>query len=196
MKIDLHVHASERSACSVSGEEDMIRAAASRGLDALVFMDHHCLVPQDHLDELNRRFAPFRIFGGVEITLNEEEDILVLGVRDPRLEDRDWCIRDLYSLVRAHNGWMALAHPFRYKNMVNFDLTEYPPDAIEIRSSNTGPEKQKQIETLAKTTGARIICTSDAHIASRAGLFYIELNGSPESEAELARMLREGDFRA
>ncbi|MGD9873764.1 MAG: PHP domain-containing protein [Kiritimatiellia bacterium] len=196
MKIDLHVHASERSACSVSGEEDMIRAAASRGLDALVFMDHHCLVPQDHLNELNAKYAPFRVFGGVEITLNEEEDILVLGVREPRLEERNWNVADLHAFVRAHNGWMALAHPFRYKNIVNFDLTKYPPDAIEIRSSNIAAEKHKRIEELIGLSGSRTICTSDAHIANRAGLYYVELNGNPENEIDLVRMLRAGEFRA
>jgi len=196
MKIDLHVHASERSACSVSGEEDMIRAAASRGLDALVFMDHHCLVPESRLQELNREFAPFRIFGGVEITLGEEEDILVLGVRDPKLEQRNWTMPDLHAFVRARGGWMALAHPFRYKNIVNFDIEKYPPDAIEVRSSNIAAGNLKRIEALLGLTGLPAICTSDAHIANRAGLYYVELDQTPADEAELARLLRARKFSA
>lgn len=194
MKIDLHVHASERSACSVSGEEDMIRSAASRGLDALVFMDHHCLVPMSRLEELNREFAPFRIFGGVEITLNEEEDILVLGVRDPKLEQRNWTMPDLHAFVRARGGWMALAHPFRYRDFIGFDIKQYPPDAIEVRSSNIAAGNLKRIEALLGLTGLPAICTSDAHIANRAGLYYVELDKTPADEADLARQLQAGNF--
>lgn len=40
MKIDLHVHSSERSACGQAGEEEQIEAAMAAGLNALVFTDH------------------------------------------------------------------------------------------------------------------------------------------------------------
>ncbi|HSQ39581.1 MAG TPA: hypothetical protein VLM78_05425, partial [Anaerolineales bacterium] len=64
-----------------------------RGLDALVITDHALLVPAEHIQALNRQYAPFRIFGGIEITVQEEEDLLVLGVHDPLLESLRWIIR-------------------------------------------------------------------------------------------------------
>ncbi len=79
MKIDLHVHASERSSCAVSGEESQIRAAIAAGLDGIAFTDHHRLVNPQRLEQLRQRYAPFKIYTGIEITANKE-DWLVFGV--------------------------------------------------------------------------------------------------------------------
>ncbi|MBE9507716.1 MAG: PHP domain-containing protein, partial [Chloroflexi bacterium] len=111
MKIDLHVHAKERSDCAIDGEEEIIRAAIAYGLGGLAFTDHQRLVPPERLAELNRRYAPFRVFGGIEITLLDGEDMLVLGVHDRELEARDWNYQDLFGFVREQNGFLALAHP-------------------------------------------------------------------------------------
>jgi histidinol phosphatase-like PHP family hydrolase len=67
MKTDLHVHAKERSACGQSSEEEMIQAALACGLDGLAFTDHHRLVSPARLEELNRAYASFRVFCGIEI---------------------------------------------------------------------------------------------------------------------------------
>ena len=39
------------------------RAAIAFGLDGLAFTDHGRLVPEARLRELNRQYAPFRVFG-------------------------------------------------------------------------------------------------------------------------------------
>ena len=79
MRIDLHVHSSQRSGCARSTEAEQIAAARRRGLDALAFTDHHRLVPPEHLERLNDLHAPFRIFSGIEIEVAEEH-LVVLGV--------------------------------------------------------------------------------------------------------------------
>jgi len=45
MKIDLHVHTTERSLCADSSEQEQILTAIERGLDAIVITDHGRLVP-------------------------------------------------------------------------------------------------------------------------------------------------------
>ena len=72
-KVDLHVHTSERSPCAIASEDEQIRAAIAAGLDAIFITDHHRLVPVEQLDALNRTFAPFRIFGGIEVTSQGED---------------------------------------------------------------------------------------------------------------------------
>ena len=131
MKIDLHVHTLERSPCAVSSEEEQILTAIARGLDALVFTDHARLVPSEHIEALNRRYAPFRIFGGTEITVREKEDLLVVGVHDPALETQTWTYPELHAFVRDRGGWLALAHPFRYHPEIVIDVAQYLPDALE-----------------------------------------------------------------
>jgi predicted metal-dependent phosphoesterase TrpH len=81
IKIDLHVHAKERSVCSKVSEEEMIQTAIDAGLDAIVFTDHNKLTPKRTLNKLNRQFAPFRIFGGIEVSIKNEH-IIVLGIYD------------------------------------------------------------------------------------------------------------------
>ena len=116
MKIDLHVHASERSGCSSASEEDQIQKAIELGLDALVFTDHGLLMPEERAKELNDKYAPFRIFRGIEIGIlfrhdERDEDFLVLGVYDPLIEKRKWKYKDLYKFVDDNGGYIAIAHP-------------------------------------------------------------------------------------
>jgi VanZ family protein len=194
MKIDLHVHSRERSACGRSGEEEMIRAAAARGLDGLAFTDHHCLVPTERLAELNRRYTPFRVFGGVEVSVVEGEDVLVLGVRDPALKSRDWFYSDLFTFVHARAGFLVLAHPFRYHDTIQVDIEHYPPDAIELCSKNTRASDEPRIREIAERFGLRPLCNSDAHEAKHVGLYHNQLGRTPRDERELLEVLRAGDY--
>lgn len=194
MKIDLHVHAKERSACGQSSEEEMIRAAIAYGLDGLAFTDHQRLVPLERLAELNRVYAPFRVFGGIEITVAEGEDVLVFGVHDATLETRQWAYPDLFAFVRRRGGFLALAHPFRFRDAINIDIEEYPLDAIEIHSRNIGACDEPQILTTLERLGLRPLCNSDAHTADHVGIYYNRLERVPQDEAELLEILRAGAY--
>ena len=195
MKIDLHVHASERSGCSVSGEEEIIRAAIGFGLDGMAFSDHQLLVPPERLAELNVKFAPFRIFSGIEIHTIEEEDVLVIGVNDPRVEKRVWAYPALYDFVRDRAGFLAVAHPFRYRDTVNLDFRERVPDALEVSSFNIRPEREPLIRALAKQLGCGLICSSDAHSADLVGVCRLDVEGEPADNTGLVRLLKSGRYR-
>jgi histidinol phosphatase-like PHP family hydrolase len=194
MKIDLHVHTSERSQCARSGEEKMIQAAIAHGIDGLAFTDHHMLVPLEWLEQLNRRYAPFRIFGGIEISVTEGEDLLVLGVHDPALESREWAYPALYDFVREREGFLILAHPFRFRDRIALDLERFPPDAMEIRSNNTREEDETKICFRAGRFGLRLICSSDAHRAKDVGMYFCHLGREPQDERELLDILRAGRY--
>lgn len=195
MKIDIHVHASERSGCSVSSEHDLIRSAMDYGLDALVFTDHSRLMSAEHGDELNRQYAPFRIFSGVEITTNESEDILVFGIRDQRLEDPSWGYADLHRFVRTHGGFMVLAHPFRYRDFVHASIYELPPDAVELHSCNIQPETSPRIQDLAHDLSLPLTCASDAHEADNVGKYFIRLGEVPDNDRMLIDLLQARNYR-
>jgi predicted metal-dependent phosphoesterase TrpH len=193
MKIDLHVHSSQRSACGQANDEAQVRAAIAAGLDAMFFTDHHRFVPLPQLEALNHRFAPFRIFSGIEITC-QGEDFLVLGVRDPSLESDQWQYPDLYRFVRQHGGFLALAHPFRYRKNIAVDCDRLPPNAVEICSANTPPAARPQIRSLAQLWQAHLLSNSDAHSTERLGTHYNILNETPADEATLIAALKAGRF--
>jgi histidinol phosphatase-like PHP family hydrolase len=186
MKIDLHVHSSERSPCGRATEEAQIRAAIKAKLDALVFTDHWQFVAPEHLARLNEKYAPFKIFGGIEVTA-DEEDFIVIGVRDPMLNKSGFSYAELHALVRQNAGFIALVHPFRYRNQIKADIEHLTPDAIEIRSMNTPASAEKRIRELAARLGIPTLCDSDAHTTDALGKYFNVLAKESSDEHELIR---------
>jgi predicted metal-dependent phosphoesterase TrpH len=194
MKIDLHVHSQERSACGQAPEEAQVRAAIAAGLDAIVFTDHHRLAPIERLEALNRQYAPFRVFGGIEITA-QGEDFLVLGLRRSELESENWKYPALVEFVRQQSGYIILAHPFRYRANIELDIDRYTPDAIEVRSPNTPADQEARIREIAARLGIPVLCNSDAHSTERLGTYYMVLKDTPADEKELIASLKSGQFQ-
>jgi len=193
VRIDLHVHSKERSTCGRASEEEQIRAAIDAGLDAIVFTDHHRLVSSERLRQLNEKYAPFRIFGGVEISA-EGEDVLVLGVHDPALESLPLSYPALHAFVRARGGFIALAHPFRWHSTVTLEFERFVPDAIEVRSNNIPPDAEVRIRDIASRLGIPVLCNSDAHSTVPLGMYFNALERPPDDEQDLVALLRSGRF--
>jgi predicted metal-dependent phosphoesterase TrpH len=198
MRLDLHCHTRERSSCSHIGEEALVRRAIRLGLDGVAFTDHNCLPPPGRLDELNREYRPFRVFTGIEISLMTSEswqDFLVLGLSDSLLETADWTYPKLLEWVRRHNGWLAMAHPFRYRREMPREVADNPPDALEMYSTNISPASSPRIETAAREMGCQVIGTSDAHLLEEVGYYTVVLTQPANSEADLVAQLKKGAFQ-
>ncbi|MGD2103783.1 MAG: hypothetical protein PVJ55_01530 [Anaerolineae bacterium] len=156
--------------------------------------DHDRLVPPDRLVYLNRKYAPIRIFGGIEVTTHGKH-LLVLGVEDQRLEEGWWAYPDLYSFVLARGGFLSVAHPFRFnQGRIGVDLDRFPSDALEMYSRNTPTAQASRIAGVAAKIGASVLSDSDAHGAHDVGLHYIVLGEEAQDTAELVRMLKDGAF--
>ena len=188
MKIDLHVHASERSGCARVGEEGQIRAAIAAGLDGFAFTDHNCLVPAARLVELNQKYAPFRIFCGIEVDCDQEHWV-VIGVGDPALETRRWHYPQLCEFTHQQGGFIFLAHPFRHWSKINADLDRYPPDGIELQSSNTPTSRAADITAIAQRVGLVLLRNSDAHLPGTIGSYYNQIPNAAASDRELIEEL-------
>ncbi len=190
MKIDLHVHTSERSGCARIGEESQIQAARSAGLQGLAITDHNQLVPASRLAELNQKYAPFRIFTGIEVDA-EREHWLVLGVHDTLLERPGWQYPELRDFVHWKGGFIALAHPFRHTNEIRADIDRYPPDGIEIKSFNTPEQRAAEIRAIAERYGLALLENTDAHFEGQVGKYYNELPEGINDDRDLMKVLRE-----
>ncbi len=194
MKVDLHVHCKERSNCGKSWAEEQIAAAMDSGLDAIVFTDHNLLMPDQDLQMFNERYAPFRIFGGIEVSV-EDEHVLVLGVNEPCLETTTWGYPELHTFVHERGGYTVLAHPFRYRDTIDIDLETFPTDAIEVASNNTPKEAEERIRMVAAYLGISVLCNSDSHICATIGKHYNIVHHVPTDETELIHLLRSGKFQ-
>ena len=172
----------------------MIRSAIAFGLDGLAFTDHQLLVPPEQLAELNKTYAPFRVFSGIEIHTVEEEDFLVIGVSDPGLSDRNWLYAELFAFVRERGGFLVLAHPFRFRDTIRVDIETHRPDAIEVASTNIDPATEPRIRKAIEHVGCAPFHASDAHQSDRVGMFYVDVQGVPQTNAELVELLRKGAY--
>ena len=198
MIIDLHCHTIERSACSIVGEEAIIRRAVRLGLGGVAFTDHGCLPPPGRLEELNRKYHPFRVFAGIEIsvfTTEKWQDFLVIGLNDPVLESTEWTYPGLMKYVRQKGGWAALAHPFRYRPDLPREIMDDPPDALEMYSTNIKPGLASRIAATAEKWGCQVIGASDAHTLEDVGYRTIVLSRPAASDAELLVQLKNGAFQ-
>ena len=194
MKIDLHVHTREYSPCGRSTAEEQIEAAIAAGLDAIVFADHDTLFPLSRIRDFKQKYAPFRIFSGIEISVIGGEHLLVLGVHDDVLERRRWRYPDLYAFIREQGGFIALNHPFRFNPEIEIEHEQFPPDAVEGFSNNITSRLQRRIAHLAETLGVPILSNSDAHHKSGIGRYYNVLSRIPADEQELIAILKAGEF--
>ncbi len=193
MKIDLHVHSSERSGCARDTEDEMIKSAVAFGLDGLFFTDHKRHISGERLLELNTRHAPFKIFRGIELHV-KEQDIVVLGLASPELEeDENWDYASLRAFVLERGGFMILAHPFRYRPVPD-EFFVNPPDAVEIKSKNIIPENESLITEAARRMRRPLVCVSDAHASEDVGLYHIETPGAASSEEDVLSSLRSGSY--
>jgi predicted metal-dependent phosphoesterase TrpH len=193
VKVDLHVHTQERSPCARTSEDEQIRAAIAAGLDVIFITDHWKLVPQGRLEELNRQYAPLRIFGGIEITV-DGEDVLILGVPDARLEKNHWDYISLHAFVQERGGFLAIAHPFRYHAHIGLPIDQYKPDAIEVYSPNTPLAAEGEIRSIAGRLAIPLLSDSDAHTSERIGMYFNLLQGQVTEEREVIEALKAGGF--
>jgi len=192
MKIDLHVHTSEYSRCARSTEKEQIETAIAKGLDGIALTDHDKQRSPERLRQLNDKYAPFKIFTGVEInTCDYFEDILVIGVPEmSKKKNSNWYYADLHRFVKKHNGFLILPHPFRWDDRVRTPVGKYSPDAIEIRSVNIDPYLEGKIQDLADDLDIQLVATSDSHHWQYTGLYYITLANRVETDEELVRELK------
>jgi len=194
VRIDLHVHTRERSSCAQSPTEDMIQAAIEADLDGLVISDHDRLVPRERLRYLNAKYAPFRVFGGIEVTTRGEH-ILVLGIDDPGIERGYWRYPGLQQFVTERDGFLALAHPYRFnRHEIGVDLERFPPHGLEVCSHNTPRSAEPRIRELGEELETVLLSNSDAHHASDVGAYYNELARRPRHIEGLVSILKAGAF--
>lgn len=193
-KIDIHSHTSELSKCAHNTAEEMCRAAIKYGLNGYCFTDHHAYMPHDRLAELQSQFPELRLIRGIEVTVAGKEDIVVLGVDYPEFEKPGMPYLELYDIVRKNNGFMSLAHPFRYHPNVAEEIIACPPDTIEVHSRNTGSCNEDKIRALAAVMDIPTIQVSDAHWDNVVGIYHIELPERPATEQDLFEELSKGAY--
>ncbi len=205
MKIDCHVHYKKSARHSETHEEAMVLAAKAKGLDAIVFTEHHTVLPKDRLAELNEVHAPFRVFQGVELTAWELQDYLVYGVpwgEVPMPRFKRIKAQDVLALAVEHGAAVCLAHPLHKpeRNVIDplfFKRGGWIADAVEVASGYIVLVRPSSI-ALAVNFGIynelTMLTGSDAHLPEHmTGLWYNVSRAPITTDAELVAAIKDPD---
>jgi 3',5'-nucleoside bisphosphate phosphatase len=195
MIIEMHCHTREHSSCSNVAAADLAQSCFDKGLQGLVFTDHHYLWPAEEIRALRRRLAVpdyFLLLTGQEVTTADFGDILIYGAT--RSFSRGT------SLDEIRQGFpdaaLVWAHPYRHDNHPSPErLTDQRLNGVEIFNSN---------HSIAEITrGLRdwhrfkfiALAGTDTHAASYTATYPTVFDHPVPTVAELATEIRHGRCR-
>jgi predicted metal-dependent phosphoesterase TrpH len=195
MLLELHCHTAEHSRCSAVGAVDLIRQVHAKGLQGLVFTDHHYLWPIDELQEVRRAAAVpdyFLILSGQEVTTSDLGDVLVYGA--PRSISRATSLKAIRA--RYPKAALVLAHPFRNGRKPGPEKLLNPLlDGVEIFSSNhTVSENSRGLQAW-HTHKFTAVAGTDTHGAGYAGTYPTLFDHPVTTVQDMLEELRHGRCR-
>lgn len=192
MKVELHAHTNLYSGCSRIPPRELIAMAEASGYDAIFLTDHGKVWPPHELETLRALSGRVRIFPGVEISLPEGQDILILGADNPIYESLT-SANEILAQACADGYLTVLAHPFRWDDTVAEYCTLL--DAIEILTCNHPLEKQAETaRAYADAHHLAPVYASDAHGLNFMNRFWIETSEPFETVQDLRRLIISGRY--
>jgi predicted metal-dependent phosphoesterase TrpH len=202
--IDLHVHTSPASPCSVARIDDVIVEAKRIGLDGICLTDHNYVWDKALVDELRRRHD-FLILRGNEIT-SDQGDMLVFGLE--KSVQGVIKLEELRRLVSEADGFMIAAHPFRGFLLFGSGQLGLTPekamerplfkqvDGVEVLNSKVTEKENRFALEVAKGIGLPGTGGSDAHKVSEVALCATCFEAKIQDERGLVEALRSGKYSA
>ena len=215
MKIDLHVHTSEMSACGALSSEETINGYKEAGFDGIVITNHYNSWTQwwvyekygiggDHYYEAYKKCwedaarlgdkVGLRVFFGCELKTNNNNDYLLYGAPDEFLSRNNtdlWRMSagDINQYAKVYGFLFYQAHPFRD----NMQITN-PKDLFGIEVKNANPRHNARNDIAAcwadKYPDLHRISGSDCHQREDIAVGGIETDVDVKTTAELVEVLR------
>jgi len=172
LKYDLHTHTCY-SKCSNLKPEVLLKIAKKRGLDGIAVTDHNTIEGALKAKKLSKD-KEFEVIVGDEVRTNYG-DVLAYYLQ------KEIKSRDLFSVideVKAQNGLIAIAHPFRIS--VNPTLKfRYPLekiknkiDAIECFNARMLPGNNNKADKMSNKLNVAKTAGSDAHFKFEVAAAY------------------------
>jgi predicted metal-dependent phosphoesterase TrpH len=186
--VDLHCHSRGSFDC-LSAPEDIVKAAASRGLTHLAITDH------DRIDVAleARDLAPasLTILVGEEVK-TREGDLIAMFLE--RAIQPGMSAADTIAAVREQGGLVGLPHPFdshrgsilRDESMAHIVGSV---DWIETHNARVIGKGNEQALEFAMERGLPGVAVSDAHSIMEVGVAYSAVEGDPSTPAGLLAAL-------
>lgn len=192
MKVEMHSHTDLYSPCSRIPPKELVLMAETSGYDVLFITDHNKVWPRRELAGLQELCERTRILPGIEISLPDSRDMLVLGAEDPEYENLRTA-DEVLAKACADGLLTVIAHPFRYHTR----LPDYSTlaDALEIRTCNhSRPEAVTLAESFAAAHNMAPVYASDAHGLNFLNKFWIETQEGFSTAQEFRHLVVAGRY--
>ena len=195
-RVDLHVHTKRYSPCAeLLNPDKLVMQARKMGLDGVVITEHDRLWDLEDLQQLQVQATDVRFYRGVEVS-SASGHFVVIGLNDL---DGIWpgiSIEDLIHTIKPQKAALILVHHHLiYSNIASPRAVKDMPqeiDAIEVASSITFGQNQKNAVEIAHKRGWTAVAGSDAHSIERLGAAYTNFKHLPENETQLAAAIHCG----
>jgi len=204
MILDLHVHTTVQSPCSVMSPDEVMVAARKAGLDGVCITEHNRIWEAEWAEALSRKYG-LAVFRGMEVTTTGG-DILVFGLED----EPEGIVSParLRKKVDAAGAVAIAAHPFRGFLLFGFGALDMGLDdailnptfgqvhGLEICNGRVTEEENNFARKVAQAMGLLGIGGSDAHEARSVGSCVTKFDDHIENERQLVEALLSGRFTA
>lgn len=204
MILDLHVHTTMQSPCSVMSPDELMIAAKKAGLDGVCITEHNRVWNAEQAEELSHKHG-LAVFRGMEVTTTGG-DILVFGLE----EEPEGMISParLRKTVDAAGAVAFAAHPFRGFLLFGYGALDMGLDdallnptfaqvhGLEICNGRVTLEENDFARRVAEAMGLFGIGGSDAHEARSVGSCVTRFDDFLENERQLVDALLSGRFTA
>lgn len=194
MLIDLHTHTTKHSGCSRVEPEKLIEAAIDAGLDGIALTEHDIMWNADDLSKLQIKYSKIKIFNSIEVTVQEKEHILVYGVLNSNAFYKLMPIKELEKVVKAENGMMVVAHPFRYKEKTTEEIFNCDVEGVEVASINFLAYMKSGVDYIKSRKSMIEVSGSDAHDPDTVGMFATNFSRNIINESDLVKAIRAKEF--
>ena len=192
MKVELHCLTTRYSAASAIPPRELIAMAEASGYDAVFLTEHNAVWPRMELAGLRELCDTVRLFPGIEITLDDGCEVLVLGADDPEYAELHTPAAVLSRA--AKDGYLTvLVHPYNHKD-------GWPPyaslvDAVETQTTSLPyPRAADSAEEFAGIRGLAPVYTGDAQGVNYLNRFWIETDTHFDTPQELRNLIVAGRY--
>jgi len=191
MKVELHSHTMRYSGCAVSTPAQLMASLVRHKYDAVFLTEHDAIWEDWELDHLRKEFPELRIFPGMELSLPNDDHLLVLGSND-----REYLNLGLPELIldkaREAKHLTVLAHPFRWPKPYSLLETSALPDAVEFRTHNSDAQAGEQSQLTARRLRLPLVNAGDTHAAQTLGHFWIDTYPDLVTGTDIYDIVRNG----
>ncbi|MGM0442344.1 MAG: PHP-associated domain-containing protein, partial [Elusimicrobiota bacterium] len=193
--IDLHIHTSRHSPCSILRPETAVRKAITAGLDGIVITEHDFIWPEEEIELLKtKNNSDLKIFRGVEFD-SPAGHLLIYGFYDCR-KLKDLNLDEIIKTVNSNGGIVINAHPFRYAYPPKTDFTFINEklkifEGIEVYNGNQDEATNKFASRTGNNINTALTGGSDAHNKNMVGKFCTEFSCPINTERDIVRAIRQ-----